>query len=69
MAERVARTISLEKAVIAGVAPPEPGADALVEELAEHLRAVLRDALCGHLAPDLRGLADELLADAAVASA
>src|SRR5579884_540787 len=69
MAERVARTISLEKAVIAGVAPPEPGGDALVEELAEHLRAVLRDALCGHLAPDVRGLADELLAQDAVAQA
>jgi hypothetical protein len=68
MAERVARTISLEKAVIAGVAPPEPGADGLVEELAEYLRAILRDALCGHLAPDLRGLADELLDEAAAAA-
>jgi hypothetical protein len=65
LAERVARAISLEKAVIAGVAPPEPGGDGLVDELAEHLRAMLRDALCGHLAPDLRGLADELLTEAA----
>jgi hypothetical protein len=50
--------------VIAGLAPAEPGADALVEELAEHLRAILRDILCGHLAEDLRGTADELLAGA-----
>jgi hypothetical protein len=69
LAERVARSISLERAVIAGLAPPEPGADALVDELAEHLRAMLRDSLCGHLAPDLRGLADELLAEATPAPA
>jgi hypothetical protein len=65
LAERVARAISLERAVIAGLAPAEPGVDALVEELAEHLRAVLRDALCGHLDTDVRHLADELLAEAA----
>jgi hypothetical protein len=29
--------------------------------LAEHLRAILRDVLCGHLPEDLRGTADELL--------
>jgi hypothetical protein len=62
-AERTARTIALERAVIAGLAPAEPGADALVDELCEHLRAVLRDALCGHLPPDLVRLADELLAE------
>jgi hypothetical protein len=65
LAERVARTISLEKAVIAGIAPSERGGDALVEELSEHLRALLRDTVCGHLAPDLRGVADELLGEAA----
>ncbi len=46
-----------------------PGADALVDELCEHLRALLRDALCGHLAPDLVTVADELLADAVAAPA
>ena len=41
----------------------------MVEELSEHLRAVLRDTLCGHLDVDLCALADELLAqDAASAS-
>lgn len=65
LAERVAHAISLERAVIAGLAPAEPGVDALVEELADHLRALLRDVLCGHLDPDLRALADGLLADQA----
>jgi hypothetical protein len=61
LAERVAHAISLERAVIAGLAPAEPGADALVDELADHLRALLRDVLCGHLDADLCGVADDLL--------
>jgi hypothetical protein len=65
LAERTARAISLERAVITGMAPVGSGLDALVEELSEHLRAILRDALCGHLDADLRGVADELLAEAA----
>ncbi len=69
VAERTAHAISLERAVIAGLAPAEPGADALVEELSEHLRAILRDVLCGHLPEDLRGTADELLAGAATVMA
>jgi hypothetical protein len=64
LAERTAHGISLERAVIAGLAPAAPGADALVDELAEHLRAILRDALCGHLGPDLCAVADDLLAEA-----
>ena len=62
-AERTARAIALERAVIAGLAAPEPGADARVDELREHLRALLRDALCGHLKPDLVRFADELLSE------
>ena len=65
LAERTAHAISLERAVIAGLAPATTGVDALVEEIAEHLRAILRDMLCGHLDADLRGVADELLAEAA----
>jgi hypothetical protein len=67
LAERTARAISLERAVIGGLAPAEPGADSLVSELAEHLRALLRDALCGHLDADLCGVADDLLESAAAA--
>jgi len=65
LAERTAHAISLERAVIAGLAPAQNGADALVDELAENLRALLRDVLCGHLDSDLREVADHLLADAA----
>lgn len=68
LAEQIAHAISLERAVMTGLAaedhdPTRP--DALVDELAEHLRAILRDALCGHLDADLRSVADELLAEAA----
>lgn len=68
LAQRAAHAISLERAVITGIAPAvDPGcsADGLVEEMAEHLRAILRDALCGHLDADVRSVADELLAEAA----
>ena len=33
----------------------------LVDEVERHLRALLRDVLCGYLDPDLRALSDELL--------
>jgi hypothetical protein len=71
LARRTAEVIELERAVITGMAGHgrEPGTgggiDALVDELAGHLRAILRDALCGHLDADLCGLADDLLAEAA----
>ena len=47
--------------MIAGLDPavPEPGA--LVDELARHLRALLRDVVCGHLDDDLVAVADALL--------
>ena len=65
LAERIAHAISLERAVIAGLAPANPGVDRLVDEVAEHLRALLRDVLCGHLSDDLRMVADDLLESAA----
>ncbi len=68
LAERTARAISLERAVIAGLAASGAGVDSLVDELSEHLRAILRDALCGHLDADVRGVADQLLAQAAEAT-
>lgn len=69
LAGRMARAIALEHAIITGLAARDRGSDGLVAELSEHLRAILRDALCGHLDPDLVGLADELLAEAAAAPA
>lgn len=65
MAMRMARAVALERAVISGLAGGGDHDVALVEELADHLRAILRDVLCGHLDADVRTLADELLADAA----
>jgi hypothetical protein len=62
LARRVAQALALERAAIAGTAPVSAGGDALVRELANHLRALLRDVICGHLEPDLVKLADELLA-------
>ena len=71
LAERTARAISLERAVIAGLASGErsAGAAGLVAEIGEHLRAVLRDLLCGHLDSDLVRVADGLLDEAARAAA
>ena len=58
--ERVARAISLERSRVAGV---EVGANAyaLAAEIEAHLRALLRDVICGHLRPELVELADSLL--------
>jgi hypothetical protein len=61
LTERATQAIALERAVIAGTATPSAGSEALAVELADHLRALLRDVICGHLSPDLVGLADELL--------
>ena len=60
--ERVAHAVSLERAVIAGLAPSDGGIQVLLAELTAHLRALLRDVLCGHLDSDLRAVADQLLA-------
>jgi hypothetical protein len=60
---RVLAAIALEREIIAGLAPAQTNVEAVVSELGECLRAILRDVLCGHLSGDLCGLADELLAD------
>jgi hypothetical protein len=65
--EDLRRTIAMERGVIAGIVRPDPAVEALVESLGRCLRAILRDVLCGHLDPDLRRVADELLADVAPA--
>jgi hypothetical protein len=58
--ERVAHAISLEQSLIAGISV---GGDALAlaADMEQHLRALLRDVICGHLAPDLVAVADALL--------
>jgi len=69
LAERAAQAISLEHEVIHGAAPSQPGAARLIEEIADHLRGLLRDVICGHLDPDLCALADGLLEEAVTVGA
>src|SRR3954453_4628455 len=65
---RVEAAINLELALISGVpidawaAPAgiRSGRD-LVAEIEEHLRALLRDVVCGYLKPELASMADEIL--------
>ena len=59
---RIEDAVSIERATMAGLAPA--GVTELVDELTEHLRALLGDALCGHLDADLRAAADALLSPA-----
>jgi len=61
LTERTIRAIALERSVIAGTAKAGVRDRGVADHLAENLRALLRDVICGHLAPDLVGLADELL--------
>jgi hypothetical protein len=61
LTERMVQALALERAVIAGEAVGRKGALTLAREVGDHLRALLRDVICGHLTADLVGLADELL--------
>jgi hypothetical protein len=65
---RVELAFSLERYVIAGGSAESFLADmggdtprGLTLELEDHLRAVLRDVICGYLEPDLKGAADDIL--------
>lgn len=65
---RVEAALALELALIDGVpidawVPPAgiQSARALVGEIEEHLRALLRDVVCGYLRPELASMADEIL--------
>jgi hypothetical protein len=60
--ERMNRAQRLEQAVISGAASPSAAGMAVAAEVSGHLRALLRDVICGHLPHDLASLADELLA-------
>jgi hypothetical protein len=65
--ERVAHAASMERAIVAGLAPMDGGVEKLLAEVTGHLRALLRDVLCGHLDSDLRSVADQLLAEPSAA--
>ena len=61
----VDRALALERELWSGEPPPASGDDAPPAEIAarveELARAILKDAACGHLGPDLRATADEIL--------
>jgi hypothetical protein len=60
-AARVLRAIELERDAVRGEAAPDAASLDLSHEIANHVRALLRDLICGHLAPDLAALADEMM--------
>jgi hypothetical protein len=62
LTERIVQALAIERAAVAGGGTvARSGALELVREVGDHLRALLRDVICGHLSPDLVALADELL--------
>lgn len=61
LTERMARAIALERSLIAGTAIKNAASQSLADDVANHLRSLLRDVICGHLDPDLAVIADELL--------
>jgi hypothetical protein len=58
---RLDEAIRLERAAIAGRVRSDPLVEDLIADLGGNLRAILRDVLCGHLDPQLRRVADEML--------
>jgi hypothetical protein len=66
LTERAIAALELEREVVTGVPAPRAGRSRgarqeLARDMADHLRALLRDVICGHLDPDLVALADRLL--------
>lgn len=64
--DRVENAIAIERSAICGMQLPDGRAELLIDELANYLRALLRDAICGHLDSDVCQVADELLNQDAV---
>jgi hypothetical protein len=65
---RLEAALALERFVMGGGAGVRLNDDSpreLVEDAENHLRALLRDVLCGYLEADLKGVADDILLDAA----
>ena len=61
LTERTVRALALERAAMAGAVIESADAEALAAEIADNLRALLRDVICGHLTADLVSFANELL--------
>jgi len=60
---RLDEAIRLERAAIAGRVRTDPMVEDLIADLGGNLRAILRDVLCGHLDPQLRRVADEMMSE------
>ena len=60
--KRMTSAQALERAVIAGTADEHAAGLNLARDVSDHLRALLRDVICGHLDSNLAMIADELLA-------
>ena len=63
LSEQMLQTLELEREIIAGAAVKPARAEKLALEVANHLRALLSDVICGHLDAELAALADQLLLD------
>jgi hypothetical protein len=66
LTERTIAALELERELVTGAGASPAGRSrnarqALATDMADHLRALLRDVVCGHLDPDLVTLADRLL--------
>lgn len=59
----VGHAIAAERAAVAGLTPSDGSSPRVAAELADHLRALLRDVVCGHLDSDLRAVADRVIAE------
>ena len=65
--QRLEAALALERFVMGGgvgVRFEDESPRELVEEAENHLRALLRDVLCGYLEADLKGIADDILLEA-----
>ncbi len=60
---RLETAFARERSAMGGAVldPDDEGAGALVCELEQHVRALLRDVVCGYLSGDLRAVADDIL--------
>jgi hypothetical protein len=65
LTERAVAALALEREAIAGTAAAHSGLQGLARDMADHLRALLRDVVCGHLDVNLVGVADQLLLESA----
>ena len=64
LAVRVTEALALERSLRCGQVHPGGAEEALAGEIADHLRALLRDMICGHLQDDLIELAERIIAEA-----